>query len=144
LRCGANYLCTRRRANGSRIAAPQVEPVEEKDALSISCISERLEVEQISINKRRHDERFMILVKATKETETGVTPEAGLAEPEKLTAEMATYHEELAKAGALLDALGLQPSSKGWRIQYSLGKRTVIDGPVAETKELIAVTPSFR
>jgi hypothetical protein len=51
---------------------------------------------------------------------------------------MATYHEELAKAGALLDASGLQPSSKGWRVNYSGGKRTVIDGPFAETKELIA------
>jgi hypothetical protein len=82
--------------------------------------------------------RFMILVKATKETEAGVTPEAGLAEPEKLMAEMATCHEELEKTGALLDASELQPSAKGWRIQYSQGKRTVIDGPFAETKELIA------
>jgi hypothetical protein len=48
------------------------------------------------------------------------------------------YHEELAKAGALLDASGLHPSSKGWRITYSGGKRTVIDGPFAETKELVA------
>lgn len=51
---------------------------------------------------------------------------------------MATYHEELAKAGVLLDASGLKPSSKGWRIKYSGGKRTVIDGPFTETKELIA------
>ena len=57
---------------------------------------------------------------------------------EKLIAAMAMYHEELAKAGALLDASGLQPRSMGWRIQYSGGKRTVIDGPFAETKELIA------
>jgi len=76
--------------------------------------------------------RFMIIVKATKDSEAGVMPE------EKLIAEMAKYHEELAKAGALLDASGLQPSSKGWRIQYSGGKRTVIDGPFAETKELVA------
>ena len=76
--------------------------------------------------------RFMILVKATKDTE------AGVMQPEKLIAEMATYHEELAKAGVLLDASGLQPSSKGWRIKYSGGKRTLIDGPFAETKELIA------
>ena len=76
--------------------------------------------------------RFMIIVKATKDSEAGVMPE------EKLIAEMATYHEELVKAGALLDASGLQPSSKGWRIKYSGGKRTVIDGPFAETKELIA------
>jgi hypothetical protein len=57
---------------------------------------------------------------------------------EKLIAEMATFHEELAKAGALLDASGLQASSRGWRIRYSGGKRTLTDGPFAETKELIA------
>ncbi len=76
--------------------------------------------------------RFMIIVKATKDSEAGVMPE------EKLIAAMATYHEELARAGALLDASGLKPSSKGWRIKYLGGKRTVIDGPFAETKELIA------
>lgn len=77
--------------------------------------------------------RFMIIVKATKDTEAGVMPE-----DDKLMSEMAAYHEELAKAGALLDASGLQPSSKGWRIKYSGSRRTVIDGPFAETKELIA------
>ncbi len=76
--------------------------------------------------------RFMIIVKATKNSEAGVMPE------EKLIAEMAAYHEELAKAGALLDASGLQPTSRGWRIKYSGEKRTVIDGPFTETKELIA------
>jgi len=74
----------------------------------------------------------MIIVKANNDSEAGVMPE------ERLIAAMATYHEELAKAGALLDASGLQPSSKGWRIKYSGGKRTLIDGPFAETKELIA------
>jgi hypothetical protein len=74
----------------------------------------------------------MIIVKATEDSEAGVMPE------EKLFEEMASYHEELQKAGVLLDASGLQPSSKGWRIKYSGGKRTVIDGPFAETKELIA------
>ena len=76
--------------------------------------------------------RFMILVKATKDSEAGARP------PEELFAAMADYHEQLVKAGVLLDASGLQPSSKGWRIKYSGGKRTVIDGPFAETKELIA------
>ena len=80
----------------------------------------------------------MIIVKATKESEAAETPETGIADPEKIMGEMAAYHEELAKAGALLDASGLQPSSKGWRIRYSGTKRTVIDGPFAETKELIA------
>jgi hypothetical protein len=76
--------------------------------------------------------RFMVIVKATKESEAGVMPE------EKLIAAMATYHEELAKSGVLLDGTGLQPSSKGWRVKYSGEKRTVVDGPFAETKELIA------
>lgn len=78
--------------------------------------------------------RFMILVKATPDTEAGRFPE----DSEKLFQAMATYHEELARAGALLDASGLQPSSKGWRVQYEGGKRTVVDGPFAETKELVA------
>lgn len=86
--------------------------------------------------------RFMIIVKATKDSEAGVMPTGQLME--QLIAAMATYHEELAKAGALLDASGLHPSSKGWRIQYSGGKRTVIDGPFAETKELIAGYRSSR
>ena len=76
--------------------------------------------------------RFMIVVKATKDTEAGNVGE------EKMFAAMTTYHEELAKAGVLLDANGLQPTSKGWRIRYSGQKRTVIDGPFAESKELIA------
>jgi hypothetical protein len=76
--------------------------------------------------------RFMIIVKATKDSEAGVQPE------EKLFADMAAYHEALVKAGVLLDANGLQPSSKGWRVRYSEGKRQVVDGPFAETKELIA------
>src|SRR5207248_6798841 len=76
--------------------------------------------------------RFMMIVKATKDSEAGVMP------PEKLIAEMQKYHEELQKAGVLLDASGLKPSSKGWRVKYSGAKRTVIDGPFAEAKELIA------
>lgn len=76
--------------------------------------------------------RFMIIVKATQDTEAGAMPE------EPLLAEMARYHEELARAGVLLDASGLQPSTKGWRINYSGNQRTVIDGPFTESKELIA------
>ncbi|MEW5874504.1 MAG: YciI family protein [Candidatus Zixiibacteriota bacterium] len=76
--------------------------------------------------------RFMIIVKATKDSEAGVMP------PEGLLAEMAAYHEELMKAGVLLDGSGLQRSAKGWRVRIQGGKRTVIDGPFAETKELIA------
>jgi hypothetical protein len=83
--------------------------------------------------------RFMIIVKATKDSETGVMSELLKSERwQELFAQMATYHEELQKAGVLLDANGLHPSSKGWRVKYAGGKRTVIDGPFTETKELIA------
>jgi hypothetical protein len=77
---------------------------------------------------------FRILVKGNKETEAGVFPE----ERENLIAAMADYHEELAKAGVLLDASGLQPTSKGARNKFSGGKRTWIDGPFTESKEIIA------
>jgi hypothetical protein len=76
--------------------------------------------------------RFMIIVKATKDSEAGVIPS------EQLLAEMGRYNEELAKAGVLLAGEGLHPSSKGARVKFSGSKRTVIDGPFAETKELIA------
>ena len=76
--------------------------------------------------------RFMIIVKATKDSEAGVMPD------EDMFRAMADYHEELAKAGVLLDASGLQASSKGWRVKYDGRQRSVIDGPFAETKELIA------
>jgi hypothetical protein len=76
--------------------------------------------------------RFIILVKATEKSEAGVLPE------DELIAAMATYHEELAKAGVLLDANGLQPSAKGWRVRYEGGRRSVVDGPFAETGELVA------
>jgi hypothetical protein len=77
--------------------------------------------------------RFMIMVRASVRTEAGLMPE-----DDRLFADMAAYHEALARAGVLLDASGLQPSSKGWRIRYQGGARSVIDGPFAETKELIA------
>jgi len=76
--------------------------------------------------------RFMIMVKASKESEAGVMPS------QQLLTEMGKFNEELAKAGVLLAAEGLHPSSKGARVRFSGGKRTVIDGPFAETKELIA------
>ena len=78
--------------------------------------------------------RFMIMVRANAESEAETTP----VPSEELLAAMVAYHEELAKAGVLLDASGLQPSRKGWRIRYQGGKRSVIDGPFAESKELIA------
>lgn len=78
--------------------------------------------------------RFMIIVHATAQSEAGIMPTA----EDGVMAEMATYHEELIKAGVLLDANGLKPTSSGWRITYRDGQRTVVDGPFAETKELIA------
>jgi hypothetical protein len=76
--------------------------------------------------------RFMILVKADKNSEAGVLPD------EKLLTEMGKFNEELVKASVMLAGEGLQPSSKGSRVKFSGSKRTVIDGPFAETKELIA------
>ncbi|MGH9555935.1 MAG: YciI family protein [Terriglobales bacterium] len=76
--------------------------------------------------------RFMVIVKASKNSEAGALPD------EKLLAAMGKYNEELAKAGVLLAGEGLQPSSKGARVRFSGNKRTVIDGPFTETKELIA------
>jgi hypothetical protein len=76
--------------------------------------------------------KFMILVKATRDSEVGVMP------TEKLFAEMAAYHEELVKAGILVDASGLQRSAKAWRIKYNGKQRTVVDGPFTETKDLVA------
>ena len=76
--------------------------------------------------------RFMVLVKADKNTEAGALPD------EKLLTEMGKFNEELAKAGVLLAGEGLHPSSKGARVHFSGTKRTVIDGPFAETKELVA------
>ncbi len=76
--------------------------------------------------------RFMVIVKATKESEAGVMPS------EKLLLEMNKYNEELIKAGVMLAGEGLHPSSKGARVKFSGTKRTVTDGPFAETKELIA------
>jgi len=76
--------------------------------------------------------RFMILVKASKETEAGALPD------EKLLTEMGKYNEELVKAGVMLAGEGLHPSSKGARVKFSGTKRTVVDGPFAEAKELVA------
>jgi hypothetical protein len=76
--------------------------------------------------------RFMVIVKATQDSEAGVMPS------EQLLTEMGAYNEQLAKAGVMVAGEGLQPSSKGKRIRFSGSKRTVIDGPFAETKELIA------
>ena len=76
--------------------------------------------------------RYLILVKGTKDTERGAKP------TEALLNEMAAYHEELAKAGVLLDGSGLHPSAKGWRVRYDGAKRKVVDGPFADARELVA------
>src|SRR2546427_5104468 len=76
--------------------------------------------------------RVMVIIKANKDSEAGVMPS------EQLLTDMGKFNEELVKAGVMLAGEGLQPSSKGKRVKFSGGKRTVIDGPFAETKELIA------
>ena len=76
--------------------------------------------------------KFMVMVKATRESEAGVMPD------QKLLEEMGRFNEELVKAGVMLAAEGLQPSSKGARVKFSGSKRMVIDGPFSETKELVA------
>jgi hypothetical protein len=76
--------------------------------------------------------RFMLIVKATKESEAGVMPS------QEMLTEMGKFNEELVKAGVMLAGEGLHPSSKGARVQFSGNKRTVVDGPFAETKELVA------
>ena len=76
--------------------------------------------------------RFMVMVKATEETEAGVLPD------EKILTEMGKFNEELVKAGVMLAGDGLQPSSKGARVTFKGKERVVVDGPFAETKELIA------
>jgi hypothetical protein len=76
--------------------------------------------------------RFMVIVKANKDSEAGVLPD------EKILTEMGKFNEQLSKAGVMLAGEGLQPSSKGVRVRFDGSKRTVIDGPFAETKELIA------
>jgi len=76
--------------------------------------------------------RFMIMVRANAQSESGQMPE------EALTAAMAAYHEQLARAGVLLDANGLKPSAEGFRLRYQGGRPTIVDGPFAQAKELIA------
>jgi len=76
--------------------------------------------------------KFMMIVKANKDSEAGKMPS------QELIGAMTKYNEELMEAGALVDLAGLQPSSKGFRIKFSGGKRTVVEGPFAETKELVA------
>jgi hypothetical protein len=80
--------------------------------------------------------RYIILVKASLDTEAGRFPPE--KEKQKLFSDMARFHEEMQQAGVLIGGSGLKPSSAGWRIQYSGGKTVVIDGPFAETKEVVA------
>jgi hypothetical protein len=77
--------------------------------------------------------RFMIIVKATPDSD-----DAAVMPTEEALAEMGAFHEELARAGVLLDAAGLKPTARGWRVRYEGGRRTVVDGPFTEAKELVA------
>ena len=78
--------------------------------------------------------RCMLMVRATAESESGLFP----PDMHQLVARMTAYHEELARAGVLLDASGLQPSRAGWRVRWEAGGQRIVDGPFAESKELIA------
>src|SRR6185369_8256302 len=103
-------------------------------ALASSCDQRRAFAASLVSTAKEHSMRFMIIVKATADSEAGRFPD----DSEKLFAAMAQYHEQLAKAGVLLDASGLQPSSKGWRVRYDGERRTLLDTPSTESKELIA------
>ena len=76
--------------------------------------------------------RYMLIVKATRDSESGIMP------GEDMLQRMTAFHEELARAGVLVDATGLKPTSSGWRVEYRDGHRSFVDGPFAETKEIIA------
>ena len=87
---------------------------------------------EAGLHRKEHPMRFMVIVKASKDSEAGKMPS------EDMLGAMAKFNEEMVKAGVMLDGNGLQPSSKGARIRFSGKNRTVIDGPFAETKELVA------
>jgi hypothetical protein len=121
----ARYLC---RAN----------PWAFENVVQASCRSATLSIDlsiepvETGANRRRKAMRVMVIVKATKSSEAGEMPD------ERLLTEMGNYNEELVKAGILLAGEGLHPSSRGKRVRFSGAQRTVVDGPFAETKELIA------
>jgi len=101
----------------------------------LARLSKSRRLDRRSMRQRKFWEnamKVMVLVKATKNSETGIMPS------QTLLAEMGKFNEELVKAGVLLAAEGLQPSAKGKRVQFSGRKRTVLDGPFTETKELVA------
>jgi hypothetical protein len=101
--------------------------------MSIHRLAIRLTSEdQVHSKIRSKEMKFMMIVKANQDSEAGKMPSA------ELIGAMGKYNEELMKAGVLVDLAGLQPSSKGFRIKFTQGKRTIVDGPFAETKELIA------
>ena len=104
---------------------------ERQPALSIQATAIRLVCDSLTTTGDK-TMRFMIIVKASPDSEAGVMPS------KELMTAMGNYNEELTKAGILIDCDGLQPSSKGARVRFSGDQRTVIDGPFAETKELIA------
>ena len=111
----------------SQLLTRQISETRKSDIATV-----RLRPDTTQSQRKDTTMKVMVIVKATKNTEAGVMPS------EKLLAEMGKYNEELVKAGIMLAGEGLHPSVKGKRIQFSGGKRTVVDGPFAETKELIA------
>jgi hypothetical protein len=101
--------------------------------LAVACSTDQWKAKEFRLQKGENEMRFMVIVKGDKDSEAGIMPS------EKLLADMTTYNEELAKAGVMLAGEGLQPSSKGARVRFDgKGNTSVIDGPFAETKELVA------
>jgi len=101
--------------------------------LAVACSTDQWKAKEFRLQKGENEMRFMVIVKGDKDSEAGIMPS------EKLLADMTTYNEELAKAGVMLAGEGLHPSSKGARVRFDgKGKTSVIDGPFAETKELVA------
>jgi hypothetical protein len=101
--------------------------------LAVACSTNQWKAKEFRLQKGENEMRFMVIVKGDKDSEAGIMPS------EKLLADMTTYNEELAKAGVMLAGEGLHPSSKGARVRFDgKGKTSVIDGPFAETKELVA------
>jgi hypothetical protein len=101
--------------------------------LAVAYSTNQWKAKEFRLQKGENEMRFMVIVKGDKDSEAGIMPS------EKLLADMTTYNEELAKAGVMLAGEGLHPSSKGARVRFDgKGKTSVIDGPFAETKELVA------
>src|SRR6476620_8074080 len=131
-RCALPIRASGRALPRQSAASRRLPPRSARCTPIIRCVDKRTPHQPVNPNTRRIPMRFMVIVKATKDSEAGKMPS------EEMLAAMGKFNEELVKAGVMLDGAGLQSSAKGARIRFEGGKRTVVDGPFAETKELIA------